>query len=421
LSRFFLPWLLLATTPGWAQGAGTDPLSLPAAAERVLQHNPRLQGAEFGRAAAATLADAAALKPQWSVGLDVEDILGNGPLSGVDSAESTLRLSRIFQPTAIRSERLSVATAISSRAELELEAERLDVMTRLARRFLAVAYAQENLALASESVGLWERARDLAITRERAGAAPAVDRLRSEIRIANAELELEDAGHQLDSARMTLAASWAATKPDFRAVAANLCELVPLPGFDGLAARIDRNPGILLFATEQRVLEAEARLANARQRPAWTVSAGIRHMAASDDQAFVLGFSVPLGSQSRAEPDIRRANALRRQSEFEEQDVRVSTRALLYQLFQEVQHAAHEVRSFDDDILPRSATILEEIETGYRLGRYTHLELVSAQAELLTAGSARLAACNDHHELLIDIERLTGGGAWLVADTGVSQ
>ena len=79
------------------------------------------------------------------------------------------------------------------------------------------------------------------------------------------------------------------------------------------------------------------------------------------------------------------------------------------------------VQLFDAEILPRANTILKEIRAGYSVGRFSHLELVTAQAELLAARNARLTACSDHQLRLIDIERLTGGGSvWLADRPGVS-
>jgi cobalt-zinc-cadmium efflux system outer membrane protein len=66
--------------------------------------------------------------------------------------------------------------------------------------------------------------------------------------------------------------------------------------------------------------------------------------------------------------------------------------------------------------LPRANEILADIEDGYRVGRFSHLELLNAQADLLAARAARLTACSDHQLFLIDIERLTGGGSVWLAD-----
>ncbi len=416
-------WMILATTAAWSQEFPPDSpsLTLLQAAELTLERNPRLQSATFGREAAAANLDQAALQPQWSVDLQVEDFAGTGAVSGFDAAETTLRLSRIFESSDIRTGRITVASALESQVENDLEIERLDLMTLLARRFLVVVRQQQLFDLAAHSVEVWEYATQLAQTRERAGAAPAVERLRSEIRVANARLQLEDAGHGLQAARVLLAATWGDSTPKFGTADATLCSLAELAPFEIVATKIDHNPDLLRFASERRLQEAQAQLATARRRPNWTLSAGVRRLELLDDQALVVGVSVPLGSPSRAAPALRRANALRQKSEFEEADARLGVHATLYALYQELVHTRTEVELFDKEILPRADTILNDIEDGYRVGRFSHLELVNAQAELLVARTARLDACNNHHLYLINIERLTGGGSiWLAPITGVT-
>ena len=423
MSRLFILWLVFATSITWAQEAVPElqPLTLPQAAERVLQQNPRLRSAEFSREVAAADLEQAELKPQWSVDLAVEDFLGTGMASGFDASETTLRLSRIFQPSDIWSGRISVASAQGNNVNNALEAERLDLMALLARRFLEVVYQQEQYALAEDEVDTWLRAGELALEQERAGAAPAVHRLRTEIRTANANLGLKTAGRDLDAARVQLAATWGDATFKFGRAKASLCSLSKLPPFESLAEQIERNPDVLRFATERRLYEAQAQLADARRQPSWTLSAGVRHFASVDDQALVVGVSVPLGSGSRAAPQVRRSRALHQQATLEEQAVRADIRATLYELYQAARQMVTEVELFNHEILPRAIEIVKQSEDGYRLGRFSHLELMNAQAELLAARAARLTACTNHHLYLIDIERLTGGGSIsLTTEGGVS-
>ena len=419
LSRFLTLWLILATSQSYAQDDSRDVrhLTLPQAAAFVLERNPHLQSAQFGRNAAAAQLSAAAMKPQWSVSMDVEDFLGTGPLSGFDGSQSTLRLSRIFQSEDSRSGRIAVASAIGGQVDNLFEAERLDALTLLAKRFVNVVYEQETLRLSKQSVKVWEAARALALTRERAGAAPAVDRLRTEIRVANARLAVENAEHELKAARMLLAATWGSSTPDFGRAGGSLCRLSDLPAYEVLAARITQNPDLLRFASEQRLQAAEAQLANARQRPDWSLSAGVRHNALIDEQSVVFSVSVPLGSKARAEPSRRRADALASQSALQEEAFELQVQATLYDVYQEVLHTVHEVEVFDNELLPKARAIRNEIEEGYSVGRVPHTALLSAESELLAAAGARLDASADHHRLLIDIERLTGGDStWLTTD-----
>jgi cobalt-zinc-cadmium efflux system outer membrane protein len=419
LPRYFILWLILATSQSYAQDHSRDVphLTLPQAAALVLERNPHLQSAQFGRSAAEAQLSAASMTPQWSVSMDVEDFLGTGTLSGFDGSQSTLRLSRIFQSEDSRSGRMAVASAIGGQADNLLEAERLDTLTSLAKRFVNVVYELETLRLSEQSVKVWEAARALALTRERAGAAPAVDRLRTEIRVANANLAVENAEHKLKAARMLLAATWGSSTPDFGGAGGSLCSLSDLPPFEVLAARIAQNPDLLRFATEQRLQAAEVQLASARQRPDWSLSAGVRHNALIDEQSLVFSVSVPLGAKSRAEPGRRQADALASQSALQEETFELEVQARLYDIYQQVQHTVNEVEIFNSEILPKARAIRNEIEEGYSVGRFSHTALLSAESELLAAAGARLDACADHHRLLIDIERLTGGDStWLTTD-----
>ena len=423
MSRLFFLGMVFAAPVALAQEvpSGAPPLTLLQAADLTLERNPRLRSASFDREAAAADLDQAALTEQWSVELQVEDFAGSGAVSGFDAAETTLRLSRIFESSDIRTGRISVAYASDSKVENDLDIERLNLMTLLAHRFLVVVHQQHLFNLAEHSVKVWEHAALLAETRERAGAAPAVERLRTEIRVANARLQLEHAEAELRAARVSLASTWGDSEPAFGMAEAMLCSLEDLAPFESVAANLDRNPDLLSFASERRLQEAQAQLATARRKPNWTLSGGVRRFELLDDYALVLGVSVPLGSASRSEPAFRRANALHQKSEFEEQDARLNVYATLFELYQELHHTRSAVELFDKEILPRADTILESIEDGYRVGRFSHLELINGQAELLAARAARLDACNNHHLYLIDFERLTGGGSiWLAPNTGVT-
>ena len=399
-----------------------EPLSLFQAAELVLEQNPRLLAAPFGREAAMAQREEAGLKPQYAVGLDIENFAGTGGLSGFDSAETTLSLSRIFEPSDLRSGRVAVASAQGDQLDNELDAQRLDLLTSLARRFLAVVYLQETKQLVQSSVAMWQEAVSLAEVRVRAGIAPEADRLRTELRLVNARLQVEDASHELQAARTSLAATWGDARASYGQAIGELCSVRELAPFEEVAASLQRNPDLLRFATEQRLHEASAQMAVARRQPPWTLSAGVRRLEQFDDHAFVLGVTMPLGSPSRAGFAQRSASALRQKSVLDERAEQLDIHATLHELYQELLFLRTEIETFDREILPRAAAIVAQIDDGYRVGRFNHLELINARAEFIAAQSARLASCSNYQLGLINIERLTGGGpVWLAEPAGVAQ
>ena len=68
-------------------------------------------------------------------------------------------------------------------------------------------------------------------------------------------------------------------------------------------------PDIARFLSKQRVDEAELRLAEAQRKPNWRVSAGVRRLEISDDEALVANITIPLALRNRNQGRIAEAQA----------------------------------------------------------------------------------------------------------------
>src|SRR3546814_3435039 len=73
----------------------------------------------------------------------------------------------------------------------------------------------------------------------------------------------------------------------FGEVRGDLFVLPPTGDFDELLRRLKTNPDFLRFASETRLREAELRLAATLRKPDLTLSAGVRRLEQSEDNAFV--------------------------------------------------------------------------------------------------------------------------------------
>ncbi len=60
------------------------------------------------------------------------------------------------------------------------------------------------------------------------------------------------------------------------------------------------------------------------------------------------------------------------------------------------------------DVLPAATEALAQIERGYRLGRLSYGEYAVAARESLDAELERVGTAIEYHQLLTEIERLTG-------------
>jgi cobalt-zinc-cadmium efflux system outer membrane protein len=235
-----------------------------------------------------------------------------------------------------------------------------------------------------------------------------VELRRARVALARAGIEREHAEHELLSSRRRLAAMWGAGEPDFDEVAGDLYSLPEIETFESLLARLDDSPQFLRFASEARLRDAELRVAEAQARANLTVNAGVRLLHESDDEALVFGITRPVGAAARAESAANVAAAARAQSDAELEAHRVRAEAQLFELYQELRHALTESEVLETSVIPEMEAALEDTRYAFERGRYSFLEWVDAQRELIDVERARIDAAANAHLFLVEIERLTG-------------
>ncbi len=392
-----------------AQSAlGAAPLTLAQAVEQTIAHNPELQTFTYRLRAQSARADVAALRPPFETRTELQDVLGTGRASGFDTAEATFAVSQVVELGDKRARRVDEAVAQADLIQAERAAAELDVLTEVARRFIHVAADQEHLALTGRATALAQQTLDTAGERVAAARAPEVELRRARVAMARAKVEQEHAEHELLSSRRKLAAMWGAVELNPDGVDADLYALPSPATFETLVARLDSNPDFLRFASEERLRDAELRLAEAHGRANLTVTAGVKRLEETDDEAFVFAVNVPLFSGSRARAAIDEAAALRDQTGAERTAHRVRAEAELFELYQELKHAVTEAQVLRTGVLPEMEAALEATRYAYERGRYSYLEWVDAQRELVDVQRALIDASANAHLYRAEIERLTG-------------
>ncbi len=390
-----------------APDAGAQPITLRGAIAEAIARNPSLLGFAHRLRAQEARIQTAALPPPVELRAELENFAGTGSASGVDLAEATFSLSRVIEMGNKRALRTGAAEAQRDDLDIERQAAQLDVVAEVTRRFVHVASDQEQLALTQRAAQLAQSSLEAVQNRVTAGRAPDAELNRARVALARAHIEQEHAEHELLSSRRKLAAMWGSTEPSFSAVAGDLYQYPALPEFAALVAGVDRNPDFLRFASEARIRDAEVRLAQARSRSDIAVSAGVRRLEATDDQALVVGVSIPLFARARARGAIEEAQALRLLSDSEQAARRVQVNAQLFEIYQEIRHAITEATMLRDTVLPEVEAALKNTELAFERGRYSYLEWTDAQRELIAAQRDRIEASANAHLLFAEIERLT--------------
>lgn len=410
LARMLCACMLLGsvTSVGAQQSAASsaDSLTLREAIVRALQRNPGLASFSFSLRAQEARIDGAGLKPAPEFSAELENVLGTGAVSGLSGADATFALSQVIELGDKRPARLALARSGRDVIDVDRAAAQLDVVAEVGRRFIKVARAQRQVEWAGRGVDLARETVSAAQRRVDAARSPEVELVRARVDLTRAELAARDAAQQLQSARRQLAAMWGDAEAGFATVAADLF-LLPRPaGFDALMTRLEATPDFTRFATEARLRDAEVRLAEARRRPDVRWSAGVRRLQETRDQAFVVGFSVPLHSARQAAPAIAEARALRQQVEVEREAAFVLARAQLQDLHESLQYAIDEATVLEREVIPQMQQALRDVEYAYERGRYGYVELLDAQRALLDAEIAHIDAAGRAQELHNEIERL---------------
>ena len=306
-----------------------------------------------------------------------------------------------------RTLRRSIAEADSDLVTLDLRGRQLDLLAEVTRRYIDVVAAQERARFADENATLARTTLDAIAGRVKAARSPIAEESRARIALTRALIEQRQAALALETARSALALTWGRFDPKFTTATADLFAFEPLESFETLAAQIERNPDITRFATNARLRDAELQLAQAQARPNVAFSIGVRNFRDSGDNALVAGFSMPLAVHDRNQGGIREARARRAQNDAELAASKTRIIGTLFALYRETIAAKERANALRSEALPLARDALAQTQTGYDRGRFSFLELLTAQQDLLALSEAGIDAAADYHRLLAELERLT--------------
>lgn len=402
----FALYLLLLAPRVWAETPTTS-LTLAQAVNLTLQKNPALKVFPLRERALQGDAMTQTQRPPLSVVAELENVAGSGPYSGFDSAELTLALSSVLELGGKREARQAVAEARQHQVDGERQVLALDLLGEVTRRFVDVAAAQERLTLARDGELLAQETLQSVRQRAQAGAAPEADVARARAAFAQARLTLASAQAEWDTARVRLSSQWGETQPAFHRVAGNLFDLGDSGDFADLQARVSGHPSLRVLAGEERLRDAELRLARSQSGTDISWSGGVRQFQESDEAALVASVSVPLSGGRRNAGAVQAALAARDAVAVEREVAMLQLRDQLHAAFEQRRQALELANGLRRDVIPLLEQAMAETRTAYERGRYGYLEWVGARNELITARRVLIEAATTAQRARADIEQLT--------------
>jgi len=390
-------------------------ITLQEAVVRALANNLGIKAARIDVDIEQARRQSGALPTPFRLDAEIENFGGTDSVSGVDSGETTLQVSKVLELGNKQQYRSDLGDARVSLAQIESAVRELELTAEVSRQFADLLRIQSQIDLVAESVEISNRMLQIVQRRVAVGRASQAEQSSAAVALLRTKLVGKRLLYMMAGARVNLSILWGSTTPDFTFVAGNIDSLPPLPAYAELKARLTDNPELRRIVSNGRILNAQRQLAQSRRRPDIELSAGVRHLAATDDMAMVVSLSMPFGSSSRAESFVSTANMEITKSPMTRDHRQLSVEAALYGFYQTLLSRRSELNTLRDEVIPEAERAVQFYERGFELGSNSLLELTAAQERLLTLRSEALDAATSFHLTLIEIETLLGstrpGGA----------
>jgi cobalt-zinc-cadmium efflux system outer membrane protein len=383
-----------------------ESLTLRDALAAALLHHPGLRATAWGPRVEEARRLQAGLLPNPEADLELEDFGGSGDLGGTDALETTLSLRQLIELGDKREARVRAAEEAWRVSNLDYEAQRLDVLTETASRFVRVLALQQRAAFAERARELADESRRVIDRRVDAGDVSPIDGIKATLESESARIAADRVERELVAARRELSAMWDRDTPTFSMVLGSLDRLDAVPPLADLADQVDAHPRMRRWAAEADRLVAEAELAKARGVADVTAGLGVRFVAESDDTALVAGLSVPLTIFDRNQGNALAARFRAAQARDENRAIRRDLATRLGREYARLDAAYHEATAIQTTLLPAAREAYEATRRSYEGGKSPYLEVLDAQRTLFATEAQRLEALAEYHAALVQVEGL---------------
>ncbi len=382
--------------------------TLSAVLNQTLEQHPTLRQISAKKLARDPLQHAAGFRPPFSLALDVENLAGSGSFSSADRVETTLSLAGVLEWPGKPALRQGEVASETQRLLIALDQQRRDVLAAAASRFVQLAGYEAKLSVYEQAQALMQSTLDATQRRHQMGAASAADVQRARLALLTANQQYVRMQRLVEGAQDAL--SLAVGDPDWRAGTAvlNWRDLPELPPRERITMASSSALRVQEAQAGEAVARARLRQTRAQAKPDLQWSVGMRHERESGDMAMLAGVGIALGNARRSEPQQAALRQDVEAAEWGAQAVELEVAAFVAQAWSELSSLRAEFYALREQLQPVAQSLVDSTVEGYRDGRYSLLELISAQNELLRLRQRKVEVIADFHQIWIDLERVLG-------------
>ena len=381
-------------------------INLSKAVTMTLQSHPELKALIAQEAVWQGNIEQAGIGERPQIGLMIEDALGTGEHSALQSMQSTLTYSWLLQQDQIDG-RVNAAKSQANAVIVEQKIKALDLSAIVAKQFVEILIKQERLKLNQLAVSQAQEVVDAIVKRVKAGKSSNVEMRLAQAELVRRNLAVEDLEHELKASHYQLSSLWGKPQAELK-LTGNLMLKPEIPSVESQLNKLKQIPQIQQFANEQRIAQSQMELARIEAKPQWQFTAGLRRYETTDDFGLVAGVSIPWGSENRNAGKMAALRAKQDVLASQQQALMQKLDAQLYVLLQEMAHSHHVIETIQLEIIPVLENALTEAGQAFDIGKLSYNQWSDIRRELLSAQNQLLDAYQSLHLQHIEIQRLTG-------------
>lgn len=385
--------------------ATAETLTKDAAIQRILDASPSLEAARARMAEMDAAITQVGVKPNPTIGAEIENFTGTGPFTGLDRTELTVTYAQQYERGNKRGLRTELAREEAGITEAEWHVRRLDLIHMAERAYVEAVAAKARVAALEAQLMILRDIETAIRKRVTAGKDSELAAQNSAIRTLNAENTLQEAKRQMETAKLALAALWGSDAAEFTLASTDMLAL-PVAVKAVNPDTVQDGPDMVVWYKKEAAQSAALRLEKAKAVQDPTVRVGLRYHQQTSDVAAVAGVTIPLAVHDTNKGNISRARAAVSRSRFEQMEVERQLSRRLMMAHNQQLTAFQSARKLDAN-WRAAETAKQLVMDRMAKGAASYLDVFAAQSLLADIEMQQLDAVTRFHLAQADIDRLT--------------
>lgn len=387
-------------------------LTLEQAWSQVEHRNPGIDAARAGLGVARGQQTQAGLLPNPTFTTVQGNVPGLGRYSDNPNASSTYVISQLIETGSKRKSRSDVADAQYQESQAVYQASSAELFSQTVQLFLGVAEAEAKLGLSNRGVSLNQKTIKTIKQRLDAGRTSALDLHAARIALSDQQLMRASIKSELISSRFALAGLWNGAESEVQTIKLPSYKNMPLYPLPFYLQKSDKNWGLKAVKQSGRVAKAEVQLANSNRYPDVTVGVGVEHFFENSQpkshNAAIVELSVPIPVFNRNQGNVVVASENYRKSLDHARNQELSLQANIVRAYQVAAQAKLQLNTLRNSILPQAVSTLKLARYGYEQGKFSYLDLLSAQQKYIDAQMREVSARFEYYRAWYALQIMTG-------------